>query len=88
MENIYFEYQGQQYSGYIISSSSTEATYFWFVFNEDEIIDLLGDSIAFYFKKGRLAPVYHYSRHAMLVEQLCRKVEAAIYQDSSKNIAS
>lgn len=51
--------------------------YAWFVFNDDEMSALFGDTIAFLIRKGELLPVYHYTHRAPFVEYLRKKVEAA-----------
>lgn len=78
MENIYFEFNGTTYSGYLLSEASVDPKYFWFVFNEEEISALLGETIAFHLHEGQLLPVYQYTNKASFIEYLRKKVEAAL----------
>jgi hypothetical protein len=70
MDTLYFTFQGKRYSGHIISNKDRADDYYWFVFNDDELIELFGDSVAFQVRKGVAQPVYTYSRFADLILQL------------------
>jgi hypothetical protein len=70
MDTLFFTIEGKKYSGYIISDTNHEDHYYWFVFNDDELINQFGDSIAFYVKQGVAKPVYTHSRHQELIKQL------------------
>ena len=78
MDNIFFEYGDCRYSGYILNEAADAPRYFWLVFNEDEMIGLFGDTIAFEASEGKLLPVYEYTHKAVLVDYLRKKVEAVL----------
>lgn len=84
MGNIYFDFNGKTYSGYLLSSEKEDSKYFWFVFNEEEMSDLFGDTIAFHIQGEELLPVYQYTNRASFIEYLRKKVEAALLLNSSK----
>jgi hypothetical protein len=76
MQNIYFDFNGKTWSGYLLWDTAADAKYFWFVFNEDEMSEQFGDTIAFYIQGGRIMPVYQYTNKASFIEYLRRKIEA------------
>lgn len=88
MENIFFDLNGKTYSGYIMTSPAPDVQYLWFVFNEDEVIHLFGDAVAFHFLSGELMPVYQYTSQASFIEYLRKKVEDALnLRDHQDNAA-
>jgi hypothetical protein len=54
-----FELDGDTYSGHIISSTTIEPHFHWFMFEDHTVISKYGDSIAFKVKDGELLPLYH-----------------------------
>lgn len=54
-----FEYKGRKYSGHIVSSTDIIPHFHWFVFDDREIIEKYGDSIAFKVVNGKILPLYH-----------------------------
>ena len=75
MDKIYFDYEGSIYSGYLMQDPAG-GEYIWFVFNDDEMTNLFGDSVAFTFDGGSLVPVYQYTNKASFIEDLRKIVEA------------
>ena len=75
MDTLFFTLQGKKYSGHIISNTDGHDQYYWFVFDDDELIEQFGDSIAFHIRNGLLKPVYTYSRFVELIAQLQAFVE-------------
>jgi hypothetical protein len=54
-----FEFEGMTYNGHIVSSTSIEPHFYWFMFKDEFAIRKYGDSIAFKMQEGRLVPLYH-----------------------------
>lgn len=77
MDTIYFEFDGTLYSGHIMRNPAG-AEYIWFVFDDDKMSSLFGDTVAFHFHRGKLSPVYHYTNKASFIEDLRKKVEAVL----------
>lgn len=84
MDTLLFSFQGKKYSGHLISNTDQEDQYYWFVFDDDELIEKLGDAVAFHVKSGIALPVYTYSRFADLVMQLQTLVQEYVV----KNVTS
>ncbi len=79
MDTIYFDFGGRSYSGYIMNAA--DKSYCWLVFNDDEMIEILGESVAFHINRNGVVPVYLYTGKAGMVESLRLKVEAVILQE-------
>lgn len=74
-----FVFRGQQYSGYIISSTDITPNFHWFFFNEEYLINTVADSIAFKLENGVLIPVLNYSTHYELVTVIREVVEDYLF---------
>ncbi len=70
MDTLFFTFQDKKYSGHIINNTEGDDQYYWFVFDDDELIKQFGDSIAFHVRNGILKPVYTYTRFSELIAEL------------------
>ena len=52
-----FNYNGKEYSGYLISSFNIIPHYHWFFFHDQSIKSLVGDEIVFTEQDGKFIPV-------------------------------
>lgn len=85
-ETIVFSYRGMNYSGHVISSTDLEPHFLWFIFDDQEIIDILTDSVAFREEDGQLTPVQIYSRNAELVRQVQQATEAWLQSQKGDSV--
>jgi hypothetical protein len=85
MQNIYFDFKGKTWSGYLLWDAAADPKYFWFVFNEDEMSGQFGDTIAFYTREGRIFPVYQYATKAPFIEYLRKKIEAFLSDEQHRS---
>lgn len=74
-ERVMFEYNGRTYSGYIVSSNDIQPHFYWFLFEDQELISKISDSIAFMSVDGKLKPVHTYTTHRELVHEVQKAVE-------------
>ena len=58
-QSLSFVYDGKEYRGHIISSTTLQPHFHWFMFDDGWAIAQYGDSIAFKVDNGKLIPLYH-----------------------------
>jgi pyruvate/oxaloacetate carboxyltransferase len=79
-------FKGNKITGIIVSSTNMLPHYHWFCFDDAEMVEKLGDSIAFKEVNGWLEPVAIYTRHADLVNALKDCISEHLQQQA--NIAA
>lgn len=75
-----FEFEGVSYCGHIVSSTSIEPHFYWFMFEDEHAIRTYGDSMAFKMHNGKLIPLYH-----LTSPQFVAAVQECVEKALSKN---
>jgi hypothetical protein len=70
-----FDFKGMTVTGFIISSTDIQPHFHWFLFDDVNLIDTFGDSIAFKVDEGQLKPVSVIVKHQDFIEAVKRCVE-------------
>ncbi|MCE3282678.1 MAG: hypothetical protein K0Q66_1415 [Chitinophagaceae bacterium] len=71
-----FTYNNKVYTGTIFSSTKVLPHYHWFYFDDEEIINMIGDSLGFKAVNGWLEPVTFYDSRAELIHAVHTAVAA------------
>ena len=71
-----FDYKGNTFSGYIISSTDLHPYFHWFLLDDVNLVEKFGDSIAFTEENGILEPVRVLPKHAEFIRCVQECVEA------------
>lgn len=68
MKVITFNYQGKTYSGELIASTNMQPHYYWLSFNDSELKERIGESIAFMQNGDRIELVYTVTNNQDIVD--------------------
>ena len=74
-KKISFVYEGESYSGYVVSSTDILPHFHWFMFDDPKVIARYGDSIAYKVEEEKLVPVYH-----LTSPEFVKAVEECLYR--------
>ena len=76
-KNFSFVFEGKNYTAELVSSTYKEPHYHWVVFNEQEIIDIIGDTLTFRCKEGKFEALYT-NKNASLVETIKKVIISSL----------
>lgn len=82
MTEASFTFGGKRYSGTVASSTKMEPHYYWFICKDQELIDLLGEDLAFVKKDGTLRAMNYTlaERHPQLFGAIIETILTALGQ--------
>jgi hypothetical protein len=80
MTKVSFAFDGKQYSGTITCSKKPEPHYYWFMCQDKELSDILGEDVAFICKNNELQPLNYTlaERHPELFREIISLIKQNI----------
>lgn len=80
MHTASFIYQGKKYAGWVVCSDQMEPHYYWFINKDQELIDQLGEDVAFVLKQDELRPLNYTlaERHPELFSSIISAIRDVI----------
>jgi hypothetical protein len=77
MDPVTFRFEEKEYSGFVVCSKKIDPHYYWFICSDEELIDKLGEDVAFVARENTLHPLNYTlaEKHPDLFRQIIITIE-------------